>query len=146
MNNMEQELTPAYPYPLRSSEIINRINLSSLTPEVTLSDGERKGLFDFEQPLFEQLKALKDISVSGHVIYPAAFTTEKGKSLFQATYLDTGLEQKIKDKAQSLGLNWDDEKEQRAACEQFFDELEKDIKTVSEGPRLGEVDEENIKL
>ncbi len=102
MNNMEQELTPAYPYPLRSSEIINRINLSSLTPEVTLSDGERKGLFDFEQPLFEQLKALKDISVSGHVIYPAAFTTEKGKSLFQATYLDTGLEQKIKDKAQSL--------------------------------------------
>lgn len=134
-----------YPYPLRQSELIKALNFEAV-PEISLSGEERSRLVFFERPFFERLKSLRDIDVTDHVIYPEAFTSEKGKKLFAATYLDPLLKEKIKNTAQTAGLDWENSKQRKTACEQFFDDLESRVEEEELRPRLGEVNGKDIEL
>jgi hypothetical protein len=74
-------------YPLRPNELVSQSDFLADVEPLDLSEGERKKLVVFEEPLFEEVKRLKGISTSTHVIYPKAFTDEKGSRIFAQIYL-----------------------------------------------------------
>ena len=74
-------------YPLRPSELVGQPDFLTVIEPLVLDEEERKGLADFEQPLFEEAQRLKGISASTHVIYPGAFTDEEGSRIFAEIYL-----------------------------------------------------------
>lgn len=98
-------------YPLRPSEFVGQMDFLGNIEPLVLSKKEISQLAEFEQPLFEEIKRLKEISVSTHVIYPGAFTDEKGGRVFAIIYLgreaeegETFSEQEIIDKFLNASL------------------------------------------
>jgi hypothetical protein len=138
------ELPNTYPYPLRPSELVNRSDLLTDIEPLSLTKKERERILEFEKPLFTRLKEIKEISVSRHVVYPEAFTTEKGKKLFAAVYLNPDLEAQIKTKARKLGIEYKGTKNKRRVADVFFDELIENLDTTGDFPRMGEAGEQDI--
>ncbi|MFH1289275.1 MAG: hypothetical protein ABIH88_00970 [Patescibacteria group bacterium] len=79
-------------YPLRPSEITQHPDFLVDVEPLSLNDEEREEISKFEEPLFSELRIIKDISVSTHVIYPMAFANEEGSRIFAEIYLGREVE------------------------------------------------------
>lgn len=118
-----EPLGQPYPYPLRPSELVRKPDFLREVEPLPLSQEEKDKLLEFERSFFERAKNLKEISVSDHVIYPEAFTTEKGRRLFTAIYADAGLEDRIQSLAADRGVKLKSIKTKRQVYDAFFDDL-----------------------
>lgn len=71
---------------VRPSELVDSFEGLLDTKKIELNDDEQTLLADFEKKLFDELKEIKEISVSTHLIYPKAFEGKKGNKLFAMIY------------------------------------------------------------
>jgi hypothetical protein len=91
MENSREERANS-PYPLRPSEITRHPDFLADVEPLSLNDEEGEEILKFEEPLFSELRRIKDISVSTHVIYPMAFANEEGSRIFAEIYLGREVE------------------------------------------------------
>lgn len=115
--------TETYPYPQRPSELVKNFCSQFSETKRTLTLQQRMQIQMFEEPLFLELKEIKEQDVEDHVIYPGAFTTEEGRKLFKAVYLNPDISN-IHD------------------SDEFFDGILKS--DDNEVPKIGEVSELDV--
>ena len=112
-------------YPLRPSEIIRHPDFLADVEPLSLTEEEKGEISKFEESLFDELRRIKDISVSTHVIYPEAFTSEEGGRIFSATYLDKGIGERLAALANKRGINLKKTETKRRVYDAFFDDVVK---------------------
>lgn len=110
-------------YPLRSSELVSRPDFLQDIEPLPFTEKQKKEVLEFEEPFFEELKRLKEISVSTHTIYPGAFVSEEGSRLFSAVYLDKNLKERLESLAAQRGVELEKSKTRRQFYDAFFDDL-----------------------
>jgi len=110
-------------YPLRPSELIHQPDFRVDIKPLSLTEEERREILEFEEPFYNKLEKLKDISVPTHTIYPEAFTTEEGRRIFAGVYWDDNLKEKLANLADEWGVSLENTEAERKVYDSFFDDL-----------------------
>lgn len=123
LETKEKRGSSVYPYPQRSSELIQHPDFLQEISPIQLTEKERGQLRIFEKPFFTEIKRLKEIPAEDHAIYPEAFTTDTGSRLFSAVYFDKDLKERVERLAKENNIDWKDLEKKRSVYEAFFDDF-----------------------
>lgn len=97
LETKEKGISPVYPYPQRSSELVQHSDFLQEISPIQLMEKEKSQLRIFEKPFFTEIKRLKEIPAENHVIYLETFTTDAGFRLFSAVYFGKDLKKELND-------------------------------------------------
>lgn len=127
------QISPVYPFPLKPSEISRQETDSNIKP-IPLKESEILSLLNFEESLFNQVKEIKDISVSNHILYTEPLLTKQGQFLFTNIYIHfPEIKNQIDAYLKETDINIEDKKDKKKIWDSVSLDLIENTEKVEQG-------------